>query len=491
MDLNELLKIKDLNRPRNAFAQMHEETLRSLRSTNAFAQMHEAMLRNLRPTSELDRRSLETERNFSFREELMRTKALGLLDAGIDSSWCRHINGLNESIALRVLREPAFGSLKESALLRAQSQLEQGWQRKLTELTTQLSGQGASRISEEFLGLIKADVLPKFHSYVESETAALRRSIMMAAESPSASAFAALTATINATSFSTTAKWMREMDSTGLMKRMFEPTIAYGQFAARTLELIRNPISHSHRAAMAASLLMADTQAIRTANLLTPLADSYFAPNRQEIVFPRPVINRYRLQREELLNKEDRIPDEPDYEILVPLAPSAESFDIALKCLELIGLCDETNQTSAGESIFKLTPMFVLSFAGLLGTVAQNRVTLAQVVENLYIVLYEAAGKDKLRYLECNYLSHEECEIVWKIKHLRNKWLSHDAEHGSDRDIRESRRLRLEALNWLGLERVPTQPPEYARVHRRLLEKVREFLTLLLARIAQSDEMVN
>jgi hypothetical protein len=242
---------------------------------------------------------------------------------------------------------------------------------------------------------------------------------------------------------------------------------------------------------LAGSLLLADTQAIRTTSLLTAFGAQPTHPSEIEptpiIVVRRPVINRYRLQREELISQEETISEGADYETLVELAPSAELYDKARRCMELIGLCDEANLTCTGETIFKLTPMFILSFAsGLLGTVAQNRVTLARVVEDLYIVLYEAAGKDKLRYLERNYLTREECEIVWKIKHLRNKWLSHDAEHGSDRDIRESRRLRLEALKWLGIERIPTQRNEYARLHGLLLEKVHQFLTLLLTRIASA-----
>ncbi len=241
--------------------------------------------------------------------------------------------------------------------------------------------------------------------------------------------------------------------------------------------------------------MLADTQAIRTNSLLTALGAHLRRPSEIEptpiVVLPRAVINRYRLQREELISQEEGVPEDADYETLVELAPSAGLFDTARRCMELIGLCDEANQTCAGETIFKLTPMFILSFAGLLGTVAQNRVTLAQVVEALYIVLYEAAGKDKLRYLERNYLTREECEVVWKIKHLRNKWLSHDAEHGSDRDIRESRQLRLEALKWLGFERIPTQRNEYACLHGLLLEKVHEFLTLLLTRIASGNGTKN
>jgi len=478
MEIDKLLKLRDLDRPRNAFDQMHEATLRALRTSNAFDQPHEASLRALRNSN-----------TFNFHDELMRTK---LFDSMMASSLRSHIEGLNESIAVRVLRDPVFGNAKESLFLVAQSQVEQSWRDKLTELTG-FSTRSALEASEESLSRIKAGVLPQFHSYIESETAVLTRSIRMAAEYPSAAAFASLTATINATSIITAAKWMRELrPNAEVMKRFFQPSMAYGHFAARTLEQIGNPISKSHRAALAGSLLLADTQAIRTASLLTPLSE-YRAgcPEMvgEPVVSPRPIINRYRLQREELVHREEEISDEANYESLIPLAPSAALYDMARRCLELVGLCVETNETCTGETVFKLTPMVLLSFSGLLGTVAQNRVTLAQVVENLYIVLYESAGKDKLRYLERNYLTRDECEIIWKIKHLRNKWLSHDSEHGSDRNIREARRLRLDALQWLGVERVPIRQDEYARVQSLLLEKVEEFLRLLLTRIAGAESI--
>lgn len=485
MEIDKLLKLTDLDRPRNAFDQMHETTLRAIRTSNAFDQMHEVSLRALRDSNA-----------FNFHDELYRTKMPGLFDSTMASSLQRHIDGLNESIAVRVLRDPVFGNAKESLFLAAQSQVEQSWRGKLTELTAGFSARSASQVSGEFLSRIKAGVLPQFHSYIESETAALTRSIRMAAEYPSAVAFASLTATMSATSFINAAKWMRDLQpDAGIMKRFFEPSVAYGHFATRTLEQIGNPINESHRAALAGSLLLANTQAIRTASLLTPLAEyGGGAPETNwgpVVVSPRPIINRYRLQREELVHREEEISEEADYESLIPLAPSAGLYDMARRCLELVGLCIETNETCTGDTVFKLTPMVLLSFSGLLGTVAQNRATLAQVVENLYVVLYESAGKDKLRYLELNYLTREECEIIWKIKHLRNKWLSHDAEHGSEGKIREARRLRLDALQWLGVERVPIRQNEYARVQSLLLEKVEEFLTLLLTRIAGADESIN
>ncbi len=469
MDLDKLLKLSaDLGRPRSAFGQLHETALRASGTSSAF----------------------------KFQEEALKAPTARLFDSTIELRLSRQIDDLEQSFAQRVLREPVFGIAKESPFLAAQARMEQSLQCKLTEIATGLSARSASaQIAEDFLSQIKGNILPKFHSYLESETESLRRALRVAAEHPSASALASLTATINATSFITAANWMRGFDvDTGIMKQIFEPSVAYGHFAARTLEQLSNPISDFRRAALSGSLLLAEEQAIRTSTLLTPLAD--YSVGGTEAISPplvlrRPVINRYRLQREELLSREEEIPDDADYETLSPLAPSVELYDIARKCMELVGLCDETNETCTGETVFKLTSMLLISFSSLLGTVAQNRMTLAQVVESLYIVLYESAGKDKLRYLERNYLTREECELIWKIKHLRNKWLSHDADHGSERDIRESRRLRLEALNWLGVERIPTQREEYARIQRLLLERVEEFLALLLRRIAGADDSIN
>jgi hypothetical protein len=220
---------------------------------------------------------------------------------------------------------------------------------------------------------------------------------------------------------------------------------------------------------------------------MQPIVDFKFL--RDEVLpFPRvrtspPIINRYRVQREELLEQED-VPGDADYETLAILAPSANLFEQARRCLELVGMCDETSQTCTGASVFKLTPMVLISFSGLLGTVACSRMTLAYVVENLYIVLYESAGKDKLRYVEGGYVTGDECEVIWKIKHLRNKWLSHDADHGKETDIKKSWRARMDALQWLGVESMPTTKEDYSVIHQCLLNKVEEFLSLLLTRIA-------
>jgi len=118
---------------------MHEATLRSLRPTNAFDHMHEASLRELR-----------NNHAFNFHEELYSAKTLGLFDSTMASSLRRHIDGLNESIAVRVLRDPFLNNLRESPFLAAQSQMEQTLGRQLTDLVTGFSARSASLISRNF-----------------------------------------------------------------------------------------------------------------------------------------------------------------------------------------------------------------------------------------------------------------------------------------------------------------------------------------------------
>src|SRR3982750_2825287 len=110
MDVNRLLKIAELDRPRNVFDQIEdriqEATLRNLGLRNAFDLMDAEAVK-----------SLTNSRAFTFHDELIRTKTTGFYESAIETSWRRHIDGLNGSIFLRVLREPVFGNLRESSFL--------------------------------------------------------------------------------------------------------------------------------------------------------------------------------------------------------------------------------------------------------------------------------------------------------------------------------------------------------------------------------------
>lgn len=409
-----------------------------------------------------------------------------------------HLEALNKGLYSSLINDQIRGVAQHSAFAAARVEMDHGLRHQIKQLTEGLSATSAlARMTEGLQAGLKADVigLSNLRSRIETETQGLLRFIRSASENSSASALASLSAAINATSFSATTALMRGFDERGVLgthrkmiEQLLQPSFAYNHFAARTIEQLSNPITEARSAALAGSLLLANEQAIRAAGLIQPMVDFTFGreemlPPFPEVRTPTPIINRYRIQREELLEQED-VPDDADYETLATFAPSTNLFEQARRCLELVGMCDETSQTCAGASIFKLTPMLLISFASLLGTVACSRMTLTHVVENLYIVLYESAGKDKLRYIEGGYVTGDECEVIWKIKHLRNKWLSHDADHGKETDIKKSWRARMDALQWLGVEGMPTTKEDYSVIHQSLLNRVEEFLSLLLTRIA-------
>ena len=101
----------------------------------------------------------------------------------------------------------------------------------------------------------------------------------------------------------------------------------------------------------------------------------------------------------------------------------------------------------------------------------------------MYFVLYEGAGGTSLRYRGSDLLTDSECEFIWRLKHLRNKWLLHDIEHRSQRDYRTSLARRTDALEFFGLSHVPATPVDFRTLHRAILDEAERFLQLLLCRL--------
>jgi len=86
-------------------------------------------------------------------------------------------------------------------------------------------------------------------------------------------------------------------------------------------------------------------------------------------------------------------------------------------------------------------------------------------------------------------LSDKECLVIWAIKHLRNKYLSHDTEHGSPDDIRRLWRKLRESLAWLGILRLPQTRDDFVALQERLIEEVIYMLEMLLGRISALPAM--
>lgn len=134
--------------------------------------------------------------------------------------------------------------------------------------------------------------------------------------------------------------------------------------------------------------------------------------------------------------------------------------------------------------IFKHTNRSVLAVRDIVLLVARDPRSLADFLDTVYILLYEAAGDDHLRYLdsEGGELARGECDVVWIIKHLRN-YARHDLDHGKPTDVRNKWRAIDEDLRKLGMERMPTTELEFRRLQARILEMAEGFLKTILDRI--------
>jgi len=231
--------------------------------------------------------------------------------------------------------------------------------------------------------------------------------------------------------------------------------------------------------ALKGSLLLANEQTIRSASLMQPFLENSTTNIKQ--TFPYVRTNRFRVQKIELLKRND-LEESETYENLVVKSPSATIFEQIVECMLLIGECNEASETTNGKPIFKITTSFWNSAWNLQRLVATNKNNLETVVLCLYQIVYEGAGEDNLRFLD--YVDADEANVVFVLKHFRNKWLIHDVDHGKESKIQKSFKERREALEWLGLEKTPTKLDDFVTLNSSLLFKLREFLTLLLERVA-------
>lgn len=280
------------------------------------------------------------------------------------------------------------------------------------------------------------------------------------------------------------------------LRQISKSLISYDQFANNTLANLRLDMDKHISAALRGSLILANEQVLRSTSLVQSYVENSDISDVTDLnlFFDRefPRINRYRVQKQELLRRDDIQQDE-DYENLVIKTPSAISFDLIINCLRIVGVCNETAQTTKGSLIFTITNSVWSNSFKLLQVVPTNRENFAEIVDYLYFLLIEGAGKDVLRFItyedknQYSYFLRTEpdVEIIWKIKHLRNKWLRHDIEHGKDKDIVKDYRIRKETLEWFGMQRVPQSREEFIFLYNNLILKVEEFLRVLLDRVSK------
>ena len=267
-----------------------------------------------------------------------------------------------------------------------------------------------------------------------------------------------------------------------LSARLFEVPTTYTKFVRHTTDLLAADPTHDIAARLRASMNLAEHQLLEIAD---EVSDFIAVPEDDEEPDAIRILDAPFTQQDELLNYEF-IKDENDTAALTIVSQTAQNVQRARRLLKLITQCNEAGKTSeSGVEIFKPTTRLMTVFSDLPWLSATDRFRFGDVVDCLYFIFYEGAGKDNLRFLDkCGGpLTDVDCDLIWCIKHLRNKWSRHDADHGKEKEIQKSWAELAAKFRWLGLAEHPTDTRHFQQLHIKLLELAEDFLTRILNKL--------
>lgn len=268
-----------------------------------------------------------------------------------------------------------------------------------------------------------------------------------------------------------------------LSGRLFEVPRAYVEFVQHTTDRLAADPLPDIAARLRGSLNLAEHQLVEIADVVTGFV---VVPEDEDEPDKVRVLDAPFTQQEELLTH-DLVDDENDIAALTAVSPTAETVWLARRVLELVTQCNDAAKTSPlGVEIFKPTTRLLTVFTDLPWMSARNRFLLSDVLDCLYFIFYEGAGKDNLRFLDRHGgpLTDADCDFIWCLKHLRNKWSRHDPDHGKEGDIRKSWADLAAKFRWLGLAEHPTEMRHFQQLHHKLLELAEQFLACILSRLS-------
>lgn len=261
--------------------------------------------------------------------------------------------------------------------------------------------------------------------------------------------------------------------------RLLEPYNRYSEFARETLERFKEDVKPDEKSAFDGSLTLAETQVVSAADLLR---ESVVQPVDADASLTIPVIDIFDVQQLELLNA-GNIQVDQGYLFLLKLSPTAALSQKPRNVTKSVIICNRNAKLSGDEEIFTPTTSLLEAQNNLSWITVKDDFSLGNFIDYLYTMLYEAAGRDNLRYRK--FLDDEACDIIWVIKNLRNKYFRHDPDHGKESDQRKSWHSLSESLIKLGFPLLPRTREDFQRLHQRLLDEVYAFLQRLVMAIEQ------
>jgi hypothetical protein len=272
-----------------------------------------------------------------------------------------------------------------------------------------------------------------------------------------------------------------------LAARLMLPQHAFADFASMTAARLADVTSSVPASALRASLRLAEMQLVTTSDVLARALGCADVHAATTVVEHEPLLVVPSVQQQELLDSGLEFHEE-DSDGIINSSSTAQTAELAGGILLLVTQCNEASKLAGKGYVFKPTNRMLEAFARLPWELATDKKQLADIVDCLFWTLYEGAGDDNLRFLKDKggWMDVAECDAVFRVKRLRNKWLRHDPNHGNELKISKSWQDVLEALKELGLKGLPVNQTDYRRVHACILRQVEAFLKSLLARIVES-----
>jgi len=269
-----------------------------------------------------------------------------------------------------------------------------------------------------------------------------------------------------------------------LASLVMRPQNLFADYMKRTSEELQAARSKTVASALRASASLTGAQLVDSDVLLAKAVRDAEISETDVSEFADTPLAIPDVQKREILEAGIIIP-EGDIATAEAQSEAAQISFLARRVLDLVHECNEAAQIAIEEVIFKPTNRILAVYARMPWLLAQDRSTLADAVDCLFWLLYEGAGDDNLRFIdvEKGLFDTDECDAVFDIKFLRNKWLRHDPDHGKDVKIRKSWEDVRGVLAKVGLGHMPVAAADFMQIQRRLLEQVGGFLDELRRRL--------
>jgi hypothetical protein len=266
---------------------------------------------------------------------------------------------------------------------------------------------------------------------------------------------------------------------------MLLPAVSYLDFSQRTLRRIADSEDGGQRAALGGSLVVAEEHVTDSTRLIVELDDDNTQASSELVTVPSRTYAIYEAVQLDLIDVGD-LPPEATYPVLVRFSSAASLAELTRQTLNAVLRCNKASKLQGKEEIFKSTNQAQEALVMLPGIVVRDESSLRDFITYLYMLIYEGAGDQKLRFLKDHGgpMERDECDAIWNLKALRNKWLIHDPEHGDSKSIDRSYRTLAEGLKNLGLSNYPSIKAEFEDLQRRVLSTLLDFHSQVEHRIA-------